>query len=367
MALTKQHFTKLWTDENDFPAVEHSEAQVRADMQELHNQMQNYINSVLTEELDDRLAERLSADGLSLSAVNDGAGSVTLTINADGDPVTSVRLNVGHAQNITNTYITNELYTDYGWIADIVVDWLRTDHCRAERFLQGDTSQLDFLNIHDEEIKCISATPVEEQTEQMCFNGVSYYWTDAEKTQMTTEPTQWPVMSYKYSELTKLAIKFESITLSNGATSVMPVIILGAGTGQGDAGKAFIYKDADGLRIKYCTSGGGTVSVALDDSGQLKKTVGEAVGVVEAAMNFGPMTVTGGTWTADTRWTAYPYAAVLSCPGVTEQMSGEVIFSPDAPLDKLCPAAVTGDGTVTVYAAESISGDVRVELVRAVF
>ena len=40
-------FSKLWTNAADFPTVEMNETQVREDMQRLHNETRDYINTYL--------------------------------------------------------------------------------------------------------------------------------------------------------------------------------------------------------------------------------------------------------------------------------------------------------------------------------
>ena len=47
MAFEKLEFTKNWENAADFPAVETSEAQVRRDMQILHNETRDALNSVV--------------------------------------------------------------------------------------------------------------------------------------------------------------------------------------------------------------------------------------------------------------------------------------------------------------------------------
>ena len=59
---------------------------------------------------------------------------------------------------VSEAVVTNELYSRYGAIADLVVDELRTDYQKAARYLAGNTAALDFLHIHDEEIDFISGT-----------------------------------------------------------------------------------------------------------------------------------------------------------------------------------------------------------------
>jgi len=47
MAITTFSFTKDWTNPTDFPTIETSEAQVRADLQILHNETRDKINELI--------------------------------------------------------------------------------------------------------------------------------------------------------------------------------------------------------------------------------------------------------------------------------------------------------------------------------
>ena len=47
MSLNRLNFTKDWNDPSDFPTVELSEEQVRADQQQLHDETKNFINSLI--------------------------------------------------------------------------------------------------------------------------------------------------------------------------------------------------------------------------------------------------------------------------------------------------------------------------------
>lgn len=166
---------------------------------------------------------------------------------------------------ISNTVITNELYSDYGSISNLAVNKLRTDYAKATKFLNSDTSDVNYINIHDETISFITAT-VGSGTEQLTDGDRVFYWTDETHTKMTSEKTtDYPVMIYKYSELEKARIAFEEIALSGGTKTVMPVLTLGAGTGSGDSGKSFIYKAADGLYLDYTTAAGKLVTLRLSD------------------------------------------------------------------------------------------------------
>lgn len=47
ISIQKFEFTKNWNNPTDFPTYQPDEAQVRADLQELHDQTRNYFNNVL--------------------------------------------------------------------------------------------------------------------------------------------------------------------------------------------------------------------------------------------------------------------------------------------------------------------------------
>lgn len=181
---------------------------------------------------------------------------------------------------ISNTFITNELYAQYGSIADLTVDKLRTDYRRALKYLAGDTSQLDYIYIHDETISFITATTDGGTREQLNVDGRRFWWTDGDKTQMTSEKnTGIPVYVYVYEELTKAEFRFQNITVGAEQTAtVMPVMIWGAGTGAGDNGKCYLYKAADGMHLRYHKKDGtGTAELVLSDGGVMVGTASAGV------------------------------------------------------------------------------------------
>lgn len=178
---------------------------------------------------------------------------------------------------ISNTVITNELYAEYGAIADLVVDELRTDYRKAYFYLNGITSNIDYLRIQDEEIEYVTGTVRRvdgvPQTEQLHYvfrdpqhpgdpadpehyptqyKTRYFWWMDNTYTQMTSlENTGLPVMVYQYDELVKGTYHFETIT-QNGTTVKVPVLVFGAGTGDQqdpDIGKGFVRKDTDSLDV----------------------------------------------------------------------------------------------------------------------
>lgn len=169
---------------------------------------------------------------------------------------------------VSQTIITNELYADYGSIADLTVDELRTDYKRAQRYLEGDTQDLDYIHIYDDKICFITAETDGSRAEQLEVDGRLYYWKDAACTRMTSEEvTKWPVMVYAYTEQEKASFAFQPTVGPDGNTITFPMITLGVGSGEGDNAKAVIKKHYSGLDITYRTSAGVDASVRFRDDG----------------------------------------------------------------------------------------------------
>lgn len=156
---------------------------------------------------------------------------------------------------VSNTVITNELYADYGAIADLVVDELRTDYQKAARYLAGNTAAIDFLHIYDECIDFRTGTVRRENgvplTEQL-HHGDRYFWWREGRTQMTSlEDTGDPVIVYQYDELLKGTLRFEDYT-SGSVTTKVPTFVLGAGYGNAldpAKGRGFLRKGTDSFDV----------------------------------------------------------------------------------------------------------------------
>ncbi len=168
---------------------------------------------------------------------------------------------------ISNSIITNELYANYGEIADFTVWRLRTDYMRARNYLNGTTADINYIDIHDERIDFITASVTDDppRTTQLVRDGLSFYWTDADHSRMTcVEETPYPVMVYIYTEMTKLSIKFRTITLTNGTSAYAPVITLGAGDENGNS-RGYLFKRQNDLVLRYVDSAGHDTDVTLSD------------------------------------------------------------------------------------------------------
>ena len=60
MSIPKFDFTKHWTNPADFPAIETDEAQVRADMQALHDETRDYFNERLLPHIEQELSDAMA-------------------------------------------------------------------------------------------------------------------------------------------------------------------------------------------------------------------------------------------------------------------------------------------------------------------
>lgn len=175
----------------------------------------------------------------------------------------------------TTKIVTNELYAQYGAIADLVVDELRTDYRRAAKYLSGDTSNIDYIHIHDEEISFITGTVKRENgvplTEQLHHGNRYFCWTDALRQEMTsTEVTLWPVIVYQYDEAVKGRFYFIEEADRQGNVYKVPMLKLGQGSDAGGINNtARIVKHTEGLDILYNTTVGTVIGLKAIASGFL--------------------------------------------------------------------------------------------------
>ena len=164
---------------------------------------------------------------------------------------------------VAESVIVNELYGDFGDIADLTVNELRTDYQRAARYLAGNVASLDYLHVHDEEIGFITgvvrfdADTGEALTEQLHHGTRYFWWKDATHERMTSlEDTGLPVIVYQYTEQVKGRFSFVTET-EGGQTYTVPVLKLGYGSDAGGVnGTAKLVKHASGLELSNVTGSG---------------------------------------------------------------------------------------------------------------
>ena len=197
---------------------------------------------------------------------------------------------------------TDSLYAEQGDIAELTVDRLSTSR-RIRKYILQDTSDDNFIKIQDQYIKWITGTiisstgiltedglnlltesgiPLTEEvgsaaTEQATNRfGQGLYWQrepvghtsdgypiDANGVQIyaTTNPTDWPVAVYKYTELVKSQYAFEQ-----QGQNYIPQVILGAGDENGNS-KGYFFKDETSLKLRYVSSARKNVDINFSDDG----------------------------------------------------------------------------------------------------
>lgn len=86
-----------------------------------------------------------------------------------------------------------------------------------------------------------------------------------------------------------------------------------------------------------------------------------------AALIFQNVAVAASVWASDTTYAAYPYAAVITCSGVTASHVPDVAFGvTEATSGNFAPVASSGNGTVTIYAATKPTAAITLPSIKCV-
>lgn len=165
---------------------------------------------------------------------------------------------------INNTFITQNLYAEYGRIAKLSVSELDTSWKKITNYLINDTSDVNYIRIHEKYMDWITASTNGEDEEQVTdIDGNPLFWRDATKTGMTLTDTGYPVLIYKYVESTKFQMTFED----EEPHAVKMTFGQGYGYENPNAGRGVMYKDADGLKIQYTQASGNLIEIKLGEDG----------------------------------------------------------------------------------------------------
>ena len=107
---------------------------------------------------------------------------------------------------------------------------------------------------------------------------------------------------------------------------------------------------------------------AVKDSGKKPEDFAPAshshTGYAEVKI-FQNVTVAASAWANRSTYAGYPFAAVISCAGVTANHVPEVTFGvTEATGGNFAPVALSGAGTVTIYAAEKPGGAITLPVIK---
>ena len=126
-------------------------------------------------------------------------------------------------------------------------------------------------------------------------------------------------------------------------------------------------------KVKSATAGhfaGLDSSGNLTDSGKKPGDFANAshahAGYAEVKI-FSGVSVAASAWASDGTYAAYPYAASIACPGVTASHVPEVVFgATEAASGNFAPVALSGSGTVKIYAATKPTAAITVQSITCI-
>ena len=82
---------------------------------------------------------------------------------------------------------------------------------------------------------------------------------------------------------------------------------------------------------------------------------------------FSAVSVAASAWVSDSTYAAYPYAASIACSGVTASHVPEVVFgATEAASGNFAPVALSGSGTVKIYAATKPTTAITVQSITCI-
>ena len=82
---------------------------------------------------------------------------------------------------------------------------------------------------------------------------------------------------------------------------------------------------------------------------------------------FSGVSVAASAWVSDSTYAAYPYAASIACSGVAASYVPEVVFgAAEAASGNFAPVALSGSGTVKIYAATKPTAAITVQSITCI-
>ena len=201
---------------------------------------------------------------------------------------------------ISNTVIVNNLYSEYGRIANLTVSELNTGWQKITNFLANNKAPVFYKRDYEQYSMYYEAVTdgTEDPNTLTDRDGNLLYWVDNTYKGMTLANTGLPVKTYKYTEYLKMEISFRDV---DGVTR--PRIIMGAGYGNPsfpERGKFIIDKHVDGGLLEYITANGTRYSIEIGENGILQNGV-ELLSAIDFYSNG--FTATYGGTIAGYRWT----------------------------------------------------------------
>ena len=302
------------------------------------------------------LSGALTAAGTTVNVVD---GSVLpeapnlLTIGADGSTAETVLMTAKNGNVLAITRAQNGT-TARAWSAGDVI---------ARYFTAADQTAMQ------ENIKKLNEGKAEKAASPTAGNFAGLD-SSGNPTDSGKKPGDFAAASHTH---TGKADKVKSATASNFAGLDSSGNLTDSGKKPGDFAAASHTHTDKADKVKSATAGhfaGLDSSGNLTDSGKKPGDFANAshahAGYAEVKI-FSGVSVAASAWVSDSTYAAYPYAASIACPGVTASHVPEVVFgATEAASGNFAPVALSGSGTVKIYAATKPTAAITVQSITCI-
>ena len=302
------------------------------------------------------LSGALTAAGTTVNVVD---GSVLpeapnlLTIGADGSTAETVLMTAKNGNVLTVTRAQNGT-TARAWSAGDVI---------ARYFTAADQTAMQ------ENIKKLNEGKAEKAASPTAGNFAGLD-SSGNLTDSGKKPGDFADASHTH---TGKADKVKNVTAGHFAGLDSSGNLTDSGKKPGDFADASHTHTGKADKVKNVTAGhfaGLDSSGNLTDSGKKPGDFANAshahAGYAEAKI-FSGVSVAASAWVSDSTYAAYPYAASIACPGVTASHVPEVVFgATEAASGNFAPVALSGSGTVKIYAATKPTAAITVQSITCI-
>ena len=302
------------------------------------------------------LSGALTAAGTTVNVVD---GSVLpeapnlLTIGADGSTAETVLMTAKNGNVLTVTRAQNGT-TARAWSAGDVI---------ARYFTAADQTAMQ------ENIKKLNEGKAEKAASPTAGNFAGLD-SSGNLTDSGKKPGDFAAASHTHTDK---ADKVKSATAGHFAGLDSSGNLTDSGKKPGDFAAASHTHTDKADKVKSATAGhfaGLDSSGNLTDSGKKPGDFANAshahAGYAEVKI-FSAVSVAASAWVSDSTYAAYPYAASIACSGVTASHVPEVVFgATEAASGNFAPVALSGSGTVKIYAATKPTAAITVQSITCI-
>ena len=302
------------------------------------------------------LSGALTAAGTTVNVVD---GSVLpeapnlLTIGADGSTAETVLMTAKSGNVLTVTRAQNGT-TARAWSAGDVI---------ARYFTAADQTAMQ------ENIKKLNEDKAEKVASPTAGNFAGLD-SSGNLTDSGKKPGDFAAANHTH---TGKADKVSSPTAGNFAGLDSSGNLTDSGKKPGDFAAASHTHTDKADKVKSATAGhfaGLDANGNLTDSGKKASDFANAshahAGYAEVKI-FSGVSVAASAWVSDSTYAAYPYAASIACSGVTASYVPEVVFGAvEAASGNFAPVALSGSGTVKIYAATKPTAAITVQSITCI-